>query len=425
VEFSEIYAKIRQGLRDQDYVSLEEGMKQLLGLPPLEQILSHDLEEILNCLTEVIKELFPSSAERMGAFTEKIDEILEDASEEESEESEPDDESPEITEDFYDVTKDIRIITEKYYAGFANFTPSVQDAFIKYLNIAAPLTPEIYESNFLSFLDYFTSLPAKRLEVFPDFLDCGGNILPGEMIREVSLRLFTLAENITPEQVLFASYLGSFLLQFFDIYPELTEDKISRIINLLDNAEFYFRSFATDVLKTLVQARPELLAPHFLELLKQLSTVDQKVQSPFLLSIRDLLKTRNSSILEKTAGNKEKSQQFLKIVTELMLKSDFEVSDFACEIFFDFLAFIDQDNQASFLLRVIRLWKQLPEPSPYHMMFLQNFARKTKMVKTKVMSPEEFENPENIQVLLTELEVSIETKVKAAFKNKQNYDRSN
>ncbi|OLS16104.1 MAG: hypothetical protein RBG13Loki_0274, partial [Promethearchaeota archaeon CR_4] len=332
VEFSEVYSKIRQGLREKDSSLLEEGIKQLLGLPPFEQVLSHDLEEILNCMKEVINAFFPrTSTKTMGALDEQIDEILKEDSEEESNEIEPDDKSPGNTEDFYDITRDIRILTEKYYAAFPNLTPSVQDSFIKYLKVAAPLTPKIYESNFLSFLDYFEMLPAKRLEFLADFLDCGGNILPHEIIRDVSMRFFTLAEKKGPEKVLFASYLGSFLLQFSDIYPELTKDKTTTLINLLDNAEYYFRSFAIDFLKTLVQVRPELLAPHFLELLNHISTIDQKIQSTFLLFIRDLLNSKSSQILEQIGKNKKMTQRFLDIVIELIHKSDFEISNFACE----------------------------------------------------------------------------------------------
>ncbi len=101
MEFSDIYIKIRQGLNDQDYTLLEEGMKEMLRMPPLEQILSQDLIEILNCLVEIIKTLFPASAERMGAFAERMDEFFEEASGEESQESEPEEENPKVEENFY------------------------------------------------------------------------------------------------------------------------------------------------------------------------------------------------------------------------------------------------------------------------------------------------------------------------------------
>ncbi|OLS14013.1 MAG: hypothetical protein RBG13Loki_2409, partial [Promethearchaeota archaeon CR_4] len=46
-------------------------------------------------------------------------------------------------------------------------------------------------------------------------------------------------------------------------------------------------------------------------------------------------------------------------------------------------------------------------------------------VRLKFLSPEELEKIENIQTLLNELEVAVENKVKAGFKNKRIYDRSN
>ncbi len=425
MEFSDIYTKIRQGLNDQDYTLLEEGMKELLRLPPLEQILSQDLIEIINCLVEIIKTLFPASAERMGAFAERMDEFFEEASGEESQESEPEEENPKVEENFYDISLDIRIVTEKYFAHFTKFTPSVQDAFIKFLKFGAPLAPEIYRSNFQAFLDYFETQPAKRLEFFSNYLDYGGNIVPGEIIQIVSERLFTLAKDPHTEKVLFASYLGSFLLQFYDIYPDSVEDKIGTIIALLNNPEYYFRSFAVDVLKTLIQSRPEALVSYFLEMLKLLTIIDPKIQSTFLLSIRDLLNMKNSTIFESFVKDKNLSEQFIKTVTDLMLKSNFEVGDFACEVFFDFLPKFDQDAQVQLISRLIRLWKKMAEVSTYHIMLMQNFSRKTKLVQIKFMNPDELENPENLKVLLLNFEVAIEAKLKGAFKNKQNYDSFN
>ncbi len=412
-------------MKDQDHALLEEGMQELLGIPPLEQILSQDLIEILNCTIEVIKDLFPASVERMGAFAERMDEFFEEASDQESQDGEPSEEIPKEPEKFYDISLDIRLLTEKYFAGFTQLLPKVQDAFIKYLKFAAPLAPEIYRSYFRTLLEYFETQPAKRLEYFANFLDYGGNLLPGDIIREVADRFFSLATDLLPEKIFFASHLGAFLLQFYDIYPDLVEGKINNIFTLLTNTEFYFRSFAADVLKILIQARPDVIAPHFLKLLNLLSNIDPKMQSSFLLSIRDLLNSKNSTILEKNAKNKDLKEQILKVVTDLMLQSNFEVSEFACEVFFDFLLKFDQNSQMQLISRLLLSWKKIAEVPTYNIMLLQSYVRKTKLIQIKFMSPEELEHPENLKVLLHNIEVTIEAKIKAAFNNKQNYERFN
>lgn len=405
-------------------------MKDLLGIPPLGQILARDLIEILNCVEEVIKDLYPASAERMNAVAEKMDEFYEEAEEQEDHEEESPDselkgEVAEEEEKFYDIRMDIRLLTERFFADFTKLTPNVQDVFIRFLKYAAPIATEIYQSNFQALLDYFETQPAKRLEVFATYLDYGGNLLPGEIIRLVSDRLFSMAKDPIPTKVLYASYLGSFLLQFYDIYPDFVADKVGQLILLLDNAEYYFRSFAVDVLKTLIQTRPEVLSSHFLELLKPLSNIDPKIQSSFVLSIRDLLNAKNSTILENIAENKDKSEQFVNQVTHLMLKSNFEVGDFACDVFFDFLNKLDQEHQARSISRLLKTWKTLTEVPTYHIMLLQNFVRKTKLVKVKYVGPEGLEHPENLKALLHEIEVAVETKIAAASKDKQLHDRFN
>ncbi len=425
LEFSEIYSKIRQGLNDQDYTLLQEGMKGLLGLPPPEQILAQDLIEILKCLEEVIKDLYPASQERMSAFAERMNEFFEEADEQDSDDRESEAENAKEEGEFYDIRMDVRILTEKFFAGFTKFTPNVQDAFIKFLKYAAPLTSEIYQSNFRAFLDYFETQPAKRLEIFPRFLDYGGNLLPGEIIRLVSERFFTVAKDPIRKKILFASYLGSFLLQFYDIYPDSITDKITQLISLIKNTEYYFRSFAVDVLKTLIQTRPEVLASHFLEMLNLLSAIDPKIQSSFVLSIRDLLNSKNSSILENLAGREGKSEEFVTLVTHLMLKSNFEVGDFVCEILFDFLHNLVQDHQIRSIMRLLNSWKTLTEVPTYHIMLLQNFVKKTKLIKIKFVGPEELEHPANLKALLHEIEVAVENKLAATSKEKQPYDRFN
>jgi hypothetical protein len=285
LEFSDVYARIRQGLQDHDNLLIEQGTTELLSLAPLVKILAEDLIEILACLKEIVEELFPSVTERLGNFAQKMGEMLERRGFEEILSGFP---QTFADEHLQCIFNNIQEMHEQFLSNFVNLMPNVQDIFVDYLKSGMPLTPERYETHFPKLLDYFETQPIRRLEKLPDILDCGGNLFPGEAIREILERFFSIANNSSPEKILHVSYLGDFLMQFLDIYPESGAQDISRFISLLTHRELYFRTCALDVLKIVTQARVEIMVPHFIQLYQVLLQLDEKLLSGLILTIRDL-----------------------------------------------------------------------------------------------------------------------------------------
>jgi len=429
LEFAEIYARIRQGLQERDNDLVEQGTTELLDLPPVGKILAQDLIEILACLAEVVEALFPSVAERMGNFAEKIGEMFEDSSQDEQFK----DIVSNVPQGFADahpqvIVNNIQQLHDLFLSNFANLMPKVQDAFIDYLKIGMALTSEIFETHFPEILDYIQTLPVRRLEKVPHILDCGGNLFPGEAIREILSRFFANADNSSPDQMLFNSYLGDFLLQFLDIYPEAVTEEMPRFLALLTHQELYFRSFVADILKIITQARSEIIAPYFLQIYQMLEVLDPKLLAGLILTIRDLLAAQGENIYAQLASNPENLQTFFNTSNALMAGENFEVHDFACEIFFDSLEYIAQSEQPQILLDTIHSWKNLPELSTYYVMILQNFLKNSPLVSITNLTPDELEIAENLRALLTEIEdqlVSLTKKARREFKNRGELNKYN
>jgi hypothetical protein len=127
------------------------------------------------------------------------------------------------------------------------------------------------------------------------------------------------------------------------------------------------------------------------------------------------LKPKNRKIILKTSNS-------------LIIGDNFELRDFACEIFFDFLKYLDQSEQPQILLDSIRSWKKSSNISTYYILLLQNFLRKVPLISLKTFTPEELESAENLRAILTEIEAELAALTKNArreFKNRGQLNKYN
>ena len=370
--------------------------------PPFDRVVTSDLTAILACLSEAIEILFPDLAKPRDNLTDNSDEMLDYVA--------PSGNLSEIERknSLSTIFQNIQQVTNRFFSHFTQLMPKVQESFIDYLKEGVLLTPEVFRTHFGEIMDYFELQSAKQLEKIPDLLDYGGNFFPRNTLPEILERFLHRSSNVIPEQVLFVSYLGDFLLQNLDIYPNLIKSESSRFILMLQHPEYYFRVFASEVLKIITQAQPEIITPHFLMLYKLIPELDRKLLASLMLMIRDLLSVQGENIFTQVAGTIDTANSFIATSLQIMSGDDFEVSNFSCEIFFDFVQYLDHGQQSQVILNVVRLWRNTPRFSTYFMMTLQNFIKKTKLVAMQPLSPEELENASNLQEILAAIESALE-----------------
>lgn len=408
VEFGEIYERIRQGLATGDNNLVEEGTAELVSLPQFEQVLAIDLAAVLTCLTEVIEVLFPSLAESTGVISNKNGEMFEDITNNEDIGVYVSNLPLSITDaQLLVIYHNIQQVHERFFSGFPNLMPIVQDQFISYLKVGAMLIPELYKTFFPRILDYFEAQHGQRLEKIRDFLEYGRIIFPHEAIHEILEKFFNLSTTIIPQKVLFVSYLGDFLLQFLDRYPADSESEISRFIALLNHPEFYFRSFTSNILKILAQSQTTIITPHFLDLFRSLLGLDSKLLPSLMLTIRDLLVVDGTSIFVRVADSSDLTNNFLASTLQLMTGNEFELRDFSCEIFFDFLEYLNIGQQKLILLHVLQAWQTFLNIPSYFLMLLQYFIKKTKLIAIRPLSPDEMENASSLHDIIAAIESAL------------------